>query len=553
MKKVETEKFLIGDFIESRHGTIDASMNNLKTDALLRRVIEQYHSLFSIMSEGVIFYNGDGEIFAMNESAQKLLRKSFKELKGQCFKADYPCLKENGDPLPIEDYPSRIVLRDNKSVKNHIVGICFSEEEVVWFSVNARPLYYGKDKSRPDVVLSTFNDITEQRKMIRKLHESESRFRAIIEDQTELICRFLPDGTITFANKAYCEFFGKKHDDIIGERYFPVVYPEDVKTVKEEADAMTPEKPLRITENRVMRFDGKIRWTQWISRAFFDADGEKVEEQAVGRDITVQKQAEIQQQQLMQADKLISLGTLVSGIAHEINNPNNFIMLNAPFLSEYWKNIKPVLDDVMEKNGDFSVGNLRYSQSCDRVGVLFDDIVDGARRIERIVTELKNFSRPDNSEFRDKVDINRVVRSSITILNNKIKKSTNNFQVSLGSRIPHVYGSFQKLEQVVINVLQNACESLENKNSSIYISTSFNQAEGCVGVMIKDTGPGIEPDLIPRITDPFFTTKRSDGGTGLGLSICQQIVDLHHGSFGVDSTVGKGTVVMILLPVENEI
>ncbi len=275
---------------------------------------------------------------------------------------------------------------------------------------------------------------------------------------------------------------------------------------------------------------------------------------AVQQDITdkrkAEEQARIQHEQLIQADKMIALGTLVSGVAHEINNPNNFVMLNVPLLEKIWQSVIPILNDHYEKNGDFFVGNrLKYSKIRSSVPVLLNGIREGSVRIKKIVQELKDFARKDASDMNQELDVNEIVEAAVSLTSNLIGKSTNNFKVHLGKNISRTVGNFQRLEQVLINLLENSCQALKSRDAILELVTSSD--ENSVYIKVIDGGNGIDPKIIKEITDPFFTTKRDTGGTGLGLSVSSKIVINHGGSLDFDSAVGKGTTATISLPIRK--
>lgn len=274
------------------------------------------------------------------------------------------------------------------------------------------------------------------------------------------------------------------------------------------------------------------------------------------RNVTEQRQTEdikarLQQQQLIHADKMISLGTLVSGIAHEINNPNNFIMLNAPLLHDVWKDVVPIIEEYYKKHGDFNMGGLKYSEMHGYIPQLFAGIIDGAKRIKRIVTDLKDFARQDSSDMDQSVDVNLVVKSAITLVSAQIRKATNKFMVDYGVDIPTIKGSFHRIEQVIINLLLNACQALPSPKNGILVSTSYARQKNVIEIKVMDEGIGIPSVLLPHITDPFFTTKRDSGGTGLGLSVSEGIIKDHRGELGFFSVEGKGTTVTVTLPVRS--
>jgi polar amino acid transport system substrate-binding protein len=258
----------------------------------------------------------------------------------------------------------------------------------------------------------------------------------------------------------------------------------------------------------------------------------------------------LHRQQLIQADKMASLGILVSGVAHEINNPNNFIMVNAPILSRIWKVVDPILEEHYRTRGDFYIApRLSYSEMKENIPGIISGILEGAQRIDNYVRELKNFSRPAPLNVDTNININKVIQASAKLLANLIKKSTNRFQTDYGENIPGIKGSFQRLEQVIINLLENSCQALPGKDRGIVVSTGFDPCSRTVKVQVKDEGEGMTPETLENIKNPFFTTKRSSGGTGLGLSISSKIVEDHRGTLVFESSPGVGTTATVLLPV----
>ena len=266
-----------------------------------------------------------------------------------------------------------------------------------------------------------------------------------------------------------------------------------------------------------------------------------------------EEEARKHQERLFQAAKMVSLGTLVSGVAHEINNPSTFIMSNAPILQKVWRSIQPLLDELCEQQGDFPIGNLSYMEMRDNIPILLSGILEGAQRIKRIVSELTDFARQKPPELTEWVDINVVVRNALTLLANMSKNKTDHFSVEYGKGIPTFRGSSQRIEQVVINLVVNGCQALRSRNEGITVSTSYDSAAGHILLVVRDEGIGIREEDLPRICDPFFTTKRDLSGTGLGLSISSRIIDDHGGTITFHSIRGKGTTVTVVLPEKSDI
>lgn len=252
------------------------------------------------------------------------------------------------------------------------------------------------------------------------------------------------------------------------------------------------------------------------------------------------------QKQLIQADKLASLGVLVSGVAHEINNPNALFIYNLPQLQRAWIDIAPILDERFRKSGNFSIGRLPYTQMRDEIPEMLTEMQDSSGRIKRIVEDLKNFARRnDNAEITE-VDLNHVARSVLRLVENQIKKATDHFSLELEEPLPLITGNSQRLEQVVINLLINACQALQERHQSITLRSGFSPDE--VWLQVEDKGKGIAPEHMSKLSDPFFTTRREDGGTGLGLSVSSSIVREHNGHLDFSTTSKAGTIAKLILP-----
>ncbi|WP_168206067.1 transporter substrate-binding domain-containing protein [Geobacter sp. FeAm09] len=255
------------------------------------------------------------------------------------------------------------------------------------------------------------------------------------------------------------------------------------------------------------------------------------------------------QEQLVQASKMAAIGTLVSGVAHEINNPNGLIYLNVTMLSDMYESIRHIMEDKFAKDGDFIVGKWQYSEVRENLEQLLSETLDASKRVGRIVEDLKNFSKRDNSELNEIVDINSATKSAIRLISTSIKQSTDFFSVSYDEKIPKIRGNMQRIEQVVVNLIVNACQSLAGRDRSITVMTRYDYDHRMAELEITDEGVGIASDQLQYIADPFYTTKREQGGTGLGLSVSSKIVKDHGGILTINSSVGKGTTAILSLPI----
>jgi polar amino acid transport system substrate-binding protein len=259
----------------------------------------------------------------------------------------------------------------------------------------------------------------------------------------------------------------------------------------------------------------------------------------------------LHQDRLVQADKLASLGVLVAGVAHEINNPNGLILLNLPRFEETFRRSLPILEEYYRENGDFSLGRHSFSRLREEIPLMLTETQDAAKRIKRIVSELKDFARRDSAELTEVFDFNAVVQAAARLVDNAIVKSSHLLSASYAETLPQIRGNSQRVEQVVVNLLLNACQALEGREKRIVIATSFEEERGVVLLTVQDEGRGIAAQDLPRLTDPFFTTKRETGGTGLGLSVSAGIVKEHGGTLSFGSLPGEGTTVTMALPVAD--
>ncbi len=250
------------------------------------------------------------------------------------------------------------------------------------------------------------------------------------------------------------------------------------------------------------------------------------------------------------ANRLASLGQLAAGVAHEINNPNGLVLLNMPTLHDI---LTDALDTLAELKPATQVGGLSIERARELVPQLTDEMEDAARRIRQIVEDLKDFARRDSQESTIDFDLNRSAEKALRLANNTIKKTTDRFSCELDEPLPLVHGNPQRIEQVIVNLLVNACEALSKRSDRLQLVTRADRTNGQVDLLVIDQGVGIDPNNMKHITDPFFTTRREAGGTGLGLSVSARIVREHGGQLLFDSQPGKGTCATLRLPIHQEL
>jgi signal transduction histidine kinase len=266
----------------------------------------------------------------------------------------------------------------------------------------------------------------------------------------------------------------------------------------------------------------------------------------VCRDVTKEKKME---SQLIESHKLASLGKLVAGVAHEINNPNTFILGNIKIIQEAFTDILSILDGIYKNDPLLKIARLNYPVFKENITVLAEDIYNGSVRMKKIVDDLRTFAKKDEGMLSDVVDINSITENTIRLVKKQIKENVK-IILDLGHGIPTFNGSISKLEQVLMNMIMNSSQAIDGEKGEIAIQTRYNERFDNIDICIKDNGKGMDEKTISNIFDPFFTTKRNEGGIGLGLSISYGIIKEHKGNIAVNSAPGGGTTFTIHIPVK---
>ena len=408
------------------------------------------------------------------------------------------------------------------------------------------------DRGNPLYSRFIWRDVTRYKETERELRQSEQRFHQLANSIREVFWLMSLEGDeFYYLSPGYDEIWGRSRYDLIAEpmSWAESIYPDDLEQVLANFERQKRGEFVEY-EFRMTRPDGEIRWIQARAFPVKDEGGNPYRVAGFALDITERKRAEelsaMRQQQLIQADKMTSLGILTAGVAHEINNPNNFILLNGETLDKVWCGIMPILERYYEENGDFICAGMPYTELQSDIRNLTAGITDGARRIQEIVNALGDFAQHGDENLSEPVDCNSVIDSAIVIVGNMIKTSTNCFSTQLNRSLPKILGNAQQLEQVFINLITNSCQSLPDPSRSVVVST--RKSSKYVLVEVCDEGEGIPSENLLRIIDAFFTTKRDTGGTGLGLSISYNIIKNHGGDLTFTSELGKGTTATVKLP-----
>lgn len=486
---------------------------------------EMLQGVMDNISDSIVLIRGSGEIIRTNSrfselvGADNLVGKNIEDVLGGS--PDIETLHNIGSSRSGEMFTAKIGGAE-KSILIHT-------SDFVW-------------EGRKSTLL-TITDLTEIIAVRSALSDAEQRFTKIFRKKMIPAVLVSCEGMRLFEmNDAFAQLYKVSQDveaDISISEY---IGSEALKAVEQSMDA---DKSFRVDMIRQKDKEGREffanfrgKRVEFDSASFFLFDVHDVTEQ-----VRISEMERELQQKLIHANKMTSLGTLVSGVAHEINNPNNFIMFNSSLLVDFWSDIFDHLDD---KTPGQSIGNMTLAEFRSDIEELMHGIINGSERIKNIVQDLKGFAKTESSGYSERLNIENTLRTSVRILEHQISKTTGNFIMDIAPGLPDVNGNEQKLEQVFINILMNALEAVASGDSLVEVKCY--PSAGKVVVDFTDKGVGIPSDHLDRITEPFFTTRQNCGGTGLGLSIAYAIIKEHKGVIDISSTPGEGTCVRIQLP-----
>lgn len=367
------------------------------------------------------------------------------------------------------------------------------------------------------------------------LQDSEKRYRAVVEDIPVMICRFTPDGMLSFVNSFFCAYFSRYKEDMIGDNFFDLFPAETARTIKRFLQVLTPTSPVTVIEERSINSSGEEVWQEWIHRALFDDRGNLREYQSIGRDVTEQKKAQDErtqlERQMQQAQKVEAIGMLAGGIAHDFNTMLSTVVGHAEMALLYLAQDSPARRDIQK-------------------------ILDTFLQARKLVNLIEIIGL-GNTLQRSPVPVQPVIRESLELLRPALPAHIDVRQ-DLMEEPATVICDPQRLQQVIVNLCSNAQHSMRETGGTLHIELTRENIlpqqhdELPAGVYfclkIRDTGGGMDPQTLNRIFDPYFTTKEKDVGTGLGLAVVRGIVKKYHGTIDVESIPGKGTSFVVRLP-----
>ena len=376
------------------------------------------------------------------------------------------------------------------------------------------------------------------------LHDSEKKFRTLAES-TDAQISVMQGDRYVYGNQALLDYYGVDLDDLlvttVDDLTMGMIAAEELMRIAPQYEAAMARGE---THFRVEFQDVEGRWFQ-THATMTELDGQE-SFIAVIVDITELKRA---QTEMYRADKMAALGQIVAGVAHEINNPNNFITFNLPILRRFVDAMRPPLERQLGDDPDATLLGMPLEAFFDDVYRLVENMEDGSRRITGIVSDLKHYVRSGEDQERRVQPLAPSVERVMTLVGKQVRKMVKRFDVEIAADLPLVEMNAGKIEQVLINLVINAGQAADKDDAWVQLTARPAVGdEGWVELRIQDNGAGIPRDVLDRIFEPFYTSKGRDQGTGLGLSISHRIIEEHGGRIDVDSRVGEGTCFSVLLP-----
>jgi PAS domain S-box-containing protein len=391
----------------------------------------------------------------------------------------------------------------------------YPDGEVRWMVVRAQAFFEGAGAgARVTRVVGTTQDVTARKRVEHLIRQSEERYRRLIAVSPYGILVVRADRVI-FANDQALKLFGAvKAEEILGKSTFELFHQDCHEAIRERTGQLLGGSQVApMVEERILRLDGALMDVEVSSAGFSDEEGPAI--LVMLRDISERKRL---QDRLRKTERIAELGTVASGMAHEIGTPMNVILGRAEYLMDR------VTDDAVKKG--------------------LQTIVAQVERITRVMNQLLAFARRKPPE-RGPLALRDVIENSVEMFQERLAKNRVQVDLQLDETCPNVQADADQMNQVLINLIMNAVHAMPDGGR---LRIGMAPVDSMVRLTVADTGHGIPQEVIAKVFDPFFTTKEFGKGTGLGLTVVKGIIEEHHGVISAESQDGKGTTFTILLP-----
>jgi len=484
---------------------------------------KRYRELFQRVGEGLFISTPDGKFVDCNQALLDMLGYESKE---EFLKID---IAEDLYVNPGERKIFQKRMEQDGYVKEWEVEFKRKDRGKIMVLLSAHAI---RDKEGKIVGYEGINiDITQRKKLERELREANDFLKNLIESSVDGIIAADIKGNLIIFNKGAEALIGYKADEVIGKMHITQLYPPGVaKEVMQKLRSPDYGGAGKFTGSQfnVVNKEGE-NIPIYLSAAIVYEGGKEVASVGIFTDlrprIAMEKKLQDTQLQLLQSEKLRSLGEMAAGVAHEVNNPLGGILIYASLLMEDLSPDDPKREDLGK-------------------------IVQEATRCKEIIKSLLEFSRQSSPKM-ELTDVNRAITNGLLFLENQATFHNIEIKKELDPFLPPIWGNAGQLKQVFMNIMVNAADAMHGRGT-LSIKTFFSEDRDNVIIEFTDTGEGIPEDILPRIFDPFFTTKDLSKGTGLGLSMSYGIVEEHKGRIEVDTEMGRGTTFRVVLPVEYE-
>ena len=411
------------------------------------------------------------------------------------------------------------------------VELTFMRKNGERFPVIVSPAWIKDQQGNVINYFATVKDITEHKRAEEALKQSEEKYRTILSEIYEVYYELDLAGNYTFFNDALCRQTGHSRKELMGMNYRKYTPEDDWKSTYESFNwVYRTGKPMRWVPLRNIAKDGRIVYTEDTVLPLRNESGEVIGFRGVSRDVTERKMAEEERRQLelkaQITSRLASVGEMAAGVAHEINNPLTGVTGYAQLLMDR----EDVPSDI---RSDLAAIN------------------DGARRVAGIVRTLLAFSRQTKPQQK-LVDINELIESTLILRAYHLRVNNIEVVTRLATDVLETVADPGQIQQVLLNLIVNAEMEMKLARGKGKLTITTEKGHKTIKICVKDSGPGIKPEVMDRIFDPFFTTREVGQGTGLGLSLCYGIVTEHKGKIYAESQPGKGATFTVELPVVTE-
>ncbi len=511
----------------------------------------RFRYLAEAASDLVWTVDKDARFIYITPKTTELLGYSQDEITGKSF---FHFIQEGPEHIDENLRPS---FENHEPFSNIEIKIQHKNGSIIFLETSGVPMFDGSGECLG--FRGIMRDITTQ-----KLAELEIRHKS--EQLTHLLqslpvipftCKATTDMEITYVGGAVKEITGFSPEKFISDTSFwhDHIVADTAKKLCQDFRNLYKKRESQC-EYLFEVADGSYKWFLDSRRVVKNPDGSINHIVGTWHDITEEKkmrqEADCRQQQVIQADKLASLGEVVAGVAHEINNPNSFISYNIPLIEETWRIFEPIITAYGAEHRDWNEKGLTIDDLCQDMDEIIKALKIGSERINTVVNKLKDFSRLDKGGRPKRIQINEVIDDAWTIVGAQARKSFAKIEKNLEAELPEIHGHHQKLEQVITNLIVNACSAVaEKEKARLSIVTRYIARLNALIIEVEDNGMGMEGEVVSHIFEPFFTTRRDSGGTGLGLSVSYGLIQEHNGIIGVQSKPGIGTKFILILPTDR--